>query len=338
MLTLDGSAGEGGGQILRSALTLSLWTGRPFRIERIRQKRSRPGLMRQHLTAVKAAETVSGAETEGAEVGSTVLTFRPGPVRGGEHSFAVATAGSTTLVLQTVLPALMLAAVPSRLTLEGGTHNPFAPPWDFLVEAYLPLLERMGPRFQPQLERAGFFPAGGGRVSISIEPAAKLGTLELLTVDESRELAATVLTANLPKHVGAREAKRIQELTSLPSERIEVTELQGVAGPGNAVMVKLRSPTVTEVFSAFGQQGVRAEAVAEQAVREYRRFLTTGVPVGEHLADQLILPFAKAGKGSFRSLPLSRHASTQLELVGKFLEVKIEARSDGGAVVVEVGG
>lgn len=343
MLILDGSAGEGGGQILRSALTLSLATGRPFRIERIRAKRKRPGLMRQHLTAVKAAQAVSSAEVEGAEVGSMALSFRPGvllgsAVGGGEFSFAIGTAGSTTLVLQTLLPALMLASQPSRLTLEGGTHNPFAPPWDFLVDTYLPLLERMGPRFRPQLDRAGFFPAGGGRVSIEIEPVARLAPLELLKVEEPRELGATVLTANLPKHVGAREAKRIQELTSLPVERIDVRELGGVAGPGNAVMVKLKSPTVTEVFSTFGQQGVRAEAVAEQAVRDYRRFLAANVPVGEHLADQLLLPMALAGQGSFRTLPLSRHALTQIEVLAKFLEVEIATRSEGGAVVVAVGG
>lgn len=337
MLILDGSAGEGGGQILRSALTLSLATGQPFRIERIRAKRKRSGLMRQHLTAVKAAQAVSSAEVEGAEVGSMALTFRPGALQGGEFSFAIGTAGSTTLVLQTVLPALMLASQPSRLILEGGTHNPFAPPWDFLVEAYLPLLERMGPRFSARLERAGFFPAGGGKIEVEIEPVAKLAPVELLKVDEPRELGATVLTANLPKHVGSREAKRIQELTSLPAERIDVRELAGVAGPGNAVMVKLKSPTVTEVFSTFGQQGVRAEAVAEQAVRDYRRFLVANVPVGEHLADQLLLPMALAGQGTFRTVPLSRHALTQIEVVGKFLDVEVGTRSEGGTVVVEVG-
>ncbi len=338
MLLLDGSAGEGGGQILRSALTLSLVTGQPFRIERIRQRRSRPGLMRQHLTAVKAAQAVSGAEAPGAEVGSTELTFRPGRVRGGEHAFAVGTAGSTTLVLQTVLPALMLVAEPSRLTLEGGTHNPCAPPWDFLVEAYPPLLQAMGPRFSPLLERPGFFPAGGGRLTLGIEPTAKLGPLELLAVEEPRELSATVLLASLPTHIGAREAERLQTLTGLPPERIEVRDLEGVAGLGNVVMVKLRSRRFTEVFTAFGERGVRAEAVAEQAVRAYRHFLAAGVPVGEHLADQLILPLAVAGRGSFRTLPLSRHATTQIALVGRFLDVEIAVRDEGGATVVEVGG
>jgi len=171
MIQIEGSQGEGGGQILRSALALSLITATPFCIENIRAGRAKPGLLRQHLTAVNAAAEIGSAEMIGASIGSTRLEFKPGKVRAENYSFAVGTAGSATLVLQTVLPALLTHSEPSTLTLEGGTHNPFAPPYDFLARTFLPLIARMGPRVTTHLERAGFYPAGGGRFTVSIEPA-----------------------------------------------------------------------------------------------------------------------------------------------------------------------
>src|SRR5512138_2046230 len=163
MITIDGSQGEGGGQILRSALALSLVTGKPFRIENIRARRQKPGLMRQHLTAVNAAVEIGAAHVSGNTVGSSELTFAPTALRSGEYHFVVGTAGSCTLVLQTVLPALIIAEGSSEIRLEGGTHNPAAPPFDFLAGAFLPLLNRMGPDVRAALERPGFYPAGGGR-------------------------------------------------------------------------------------------------------------------------------------------------------------------------------
>jgi len=173
MLTIDGSMGEGGGQVVRSSLALSLVTGTPFRIDKVRAGRKRPGLMRQHLTAVQAAAAVGGARVTGAEIGAQCFTFEPGAVQAGEHRFAVGTAGSATLVLQTVLPALLVAGGPSRLTLEGGTHNPMAPPFDFIAEAFLPLIARMGARCTATLERPGFYPAGGGRFTVEVTPVAE---------------------------------------------------------------------------------------------------------------------------------------------------------------------
>src|SRR5690242_7527890 len=179
MIIIDGSFGEGGGQILRTSLTLSLVTGKPLRIERIRAGRKSPGLLRQHLAAVNAAARVGYAEVEGASLGARELTFRPQTVAAGHYQFAVGTAGSATLVLQTVLPALLTADAPSTLVLEGGTHNPYAPPFDFLEKTFLPLLNRMGPRVEARLERHGFYPAGGGRFIVEITPAQQLGRFEL---------------------------------------------------------------------------------------------------------------------------------------------------------------
>jgi RNA 3'-terminal phosphate cyclase (ATP) len=179
LIRIDGRLGEGGGQILRTSLSLSLVTGKAFRIENIRAGREKPGLLRQHLAAVLAAAEVCGGEVEGAVPGSSCLTFRPGPVRPGQYRFSVGTAGSATLVFQTVLPALMLGSWPSSVEVEGGTHNMAAPPYDFLSRTFVPLVNRMGPNVSLRFERYGFYPAGGGRFSAEIQPAVALKPLHL---------------------------------------------------------------------------------------------------------------------------------------------------------------
>ncbi len=179
LIHLDGSQGEGGGQILRSALALSVITGRPFRISRIRARRPKPGLMRQHLACVGAAARIGSATVDGAALNSQELTFRPGAVVAGAHEFKIASAGSTMLLLQTILPPLLLAHGPSEVVLEGGTHNPFAPPFPFIERAFLPLLRRIGFDVEAALERAGFYPNGGGRCRVAIRPAQELKALRL---------------------------------------------------------------------------------------------------------------------------------------------------------------
>src|SRR6267142_5916698 len=179
MRVIDGARGEGGGQVLRTSLALSLLTGEPLKIVNIRAGRKRPGLLRQHLCALKLAAEVGHAEVEGAETGSREVVFRPREVAPSHYEISVGTAGSTSLVLQTVLPALLTAKGPTSLVLEGGTHNPLAPPYDFLVRAFLPLINRMGPVIEVQLDRPGFYPAGGGRMRVSIQPTTRLQPLEL---------------------------------------------------------------------------------------------------------------------------------------------------------------
>jgi len=338
MLHIDGSRGEGGGQILRTSLALSMITNTPIRITNIRARRAKPGLMRQHLTAVQAAAGISKAQVEGAAVGSQEIAFTPSAVTPGDHCFAIGTAGSTTLILQTVLPALILATGPSRLILEGGTHNPMAPPFEFLDRAFLPLLRRMGATVEATLERAGFYPAGGGRLTVNISPIRELQGFDLLERGELRNRQGTVLLANLPGHIAGREVKKLTELTSWDPACFEIRKLDS-AGPGNAVLLELESENVTEVFTAFGEAGVSAEAVAERAVREMRSYLVADVPVGEHLADQLLLPLALARSGSFRTLPLSLHTQTQVELIPEFLDVRIgvEVEDGKGGRVCRVG-
>jgi RNA 3'-terminal phosphate cyclase (ATP) len=345
ILTIDGSAGEGGGQVLRSSLALSLVTGRPFVIENIRAQRKKPGLMRQHLTAVNAAAEVSHAEVIGATIGSARLDFRPGKVESGNYSFSMGTAGSTTLVLQTVLPALMLAEGNSNLALKGGTHNPFAPPLDFLTKTYLPLLNRMGPKVKvdPISIRPGFYPAGGGQFCVAIQPARQLGRLEILECGEIRTRRVTALVANLPKHIGERECRTIAEKTAWGDDCFMIEMVKHSRGPGNVVMIELESEKLTEVFTGFGKIGVRAEDVATRVLDDALAYLATGVPVGEHLADQLLLPLGigahfGTGGGAFRTMSLSLHATTHIEILHRFLEIDAQVEQNGpDDVVVRIG-
>ncbi|MEN6449232.1 MAG: RNA 3'-terminal phosphate cyclase [Thermoguttaceae bacterium] len=345
ILTIDGSQGEGGGQVLRSSLAMSLVTGRPFAIENIRAGRKKPGLMRQHLTAVQAAAKISHAEAIGAEIGSLWLEFRPGQVESGDYAFSVGTAGSTTLVLQTVLPALMLADGESNLSLEGGTHNPFAPPLDFLTRAYLPLVGRMGPKIEvdPASVRPGFYPAGGGAFRINIQPSPQLGRLELLERGEILKRRVTALVASLPRHIGDRECRLIAEKTGWDQGCFMTETVENSRGPGNIVFIELESEHLTEVFTGFGQIGVRAEAVATRALDDARAYLAAGVPVGRHLADQLLLPLGigahlGTGGGVFRTMALSLHATTHVEILHRFLEIDVKVEQNGrDDLVVRVG-
>ncbi|HVE43376.1 MAG TPA: RNA 3'-terminal phosphate cyclase [Planctomycetota bacterium] len=322
MLHLDGSAGEGGGQILRTALGLSLVTGTPFTIDRIRAGREKPGLLRQHLTAVRAAQEVGKADVSGAAIGSRVLTFRPGAVNPGTYSFSVGTAGSATLVLQTVLPALLQAKGPSTLSLEGGTHNAWAPPFDFLEKAFLPILSRMGAKVSLKLERRGFYPAGGGRFSASIEPCSRLERLDLLERGKIRATRATAMVAQLPSSIAQRELRVLERALSLDRTRAKTVEDRDSTGPGNVAQVELESEHVTELFTGFGEKRVSAEAVAERLAKDVREYLESGAPVGEYLADQLLIPLALAGAGSFATTPLSSHSTTNIDVIETFLARK----------------
>lgn len=321
MLEIDGSQGEGGGQVLRTALALSCTKGMPFRMAKIRANRKKPGLLRQHLTAVLAAAQISAAKIHGAQLGSMELEFNPGPVRAGEYRFAIGTAGSTMLVLQTILPPLMLADAPSHIVLEGGTHNPSAPPFDFVARALLPLLCRMGPRITAQLHRYGFFPAGGGEVEIAIQPSTRLLPLQL---EQRGALIATevyAIVASLPTHIAQRELDVLRAAFSWPPQTFHLQTAKSSYGPGNIVFVQLTSEHSVEVVSGFGEKGVTAETVAQQVVKGVRAYLNANVPVGEHLADQLLIPLALAGTGSFVTMPLSSHALTNIAIIEKFLAV-----------------
>ncbi|MFN6108958.1 MAG: RNA 3'-terminal phosphate cyclase [Planctomycetota bacterium] len=341
-LDIDGSRGEGGGQILRSSLTLSLVTGRPIRLLQIRAGRERPGLQPQHLMAVEAAARVGNAAVSGATLGSRELEFRPQAVVGGVYDFQIRTAGSATLVLQTVLPALSLAREASRVIVSGGTHNPFAPPCDFLQSVYLPLFNRLGPEVTLRLERHGFYPAGGGRIVAEIKPSPVLRGFDLLERGEVGEQEVRAIVSRLPLEIAQREVATALAELNWPARSGRVEEV-GSNGPGNVVWARLVAAGCSELLTEFGKRGLRAEQVARRLAASVREYLAHDAPVGEHLADQWLLPLGLAVWQSgqshvYRAAPLSLHATTHLEILELFLGVtgEVEPSADGSTVTVRL--
>ena len=321
MLVIDGSQGEGGGQVLRTSLALSLVTQTPFRMENVRAGRAKPGLMRQHLTAVKAAAEVGRASVAGAEVGSKQIEFRPREVLPGNYRFSVGTAGSVTLVFQTVLPALMSADGPSMLMMEGGTHNPLAPPFEFLKNVYAPLVAKMGVGVGLELQKAGFYPAGGGQFRAVVQPG-KLSPLELLERGPLRERRATAIVSSLGPTIARREIDVVKRTLMWSEDECRTLEIDS-AGPGNVLQLEVENEHANELVSAFGEKGLKAEIVAERACAELGDYLDSDVPVGAHLADQLLLLLALAGGGAFRTVQPTLHTMTQIDVIRLFLNLDI---------------
>jgi RNA 3'-terminal phosphate cyclase (ATP) len=323
-IEIDGSLGEGGGQVLRSALTLSMVTGQAFRITQIRARRSKPGLMRQHLVAVQAAARVSGARVEGAEVGSQTLVFEPGTVTGGDYSLAIGTAGSCTLVLQTILPALLFARTPSTVRISGGTHNPLAPPAPFIERSYCTMLRKMGASIDVAVERAGFYPAGGGVLVAQVAPCAGLTPLSLTQRGERIAAYAESIVAGIPADVAHRELACIEKGLGWSGDNLRIVQLPPNQGPGNVLLATLEHEHVTAVFASFGEKSVTAENVAKSLLNRVRRYLASGAVADEYLADQLMVPLALAGGGAFTLDKVSQHALTNATIIERFLPVTFD--------------
>ncbi|WP_309380964.1 RNA 3'-terminal phosphate cyclase [Cerasicoccus frondis] len=327
-IIIDGSAGEGGGQVLRSSLTLSMLTGKPFTIQNIRGQRKKPGLLRQHLTCVHAAQRIAAAQVTGDEMSSSELSFEPAIVSGGHYEFSVGTAGSTMLILQTILLPLCNAKQASEVVLNGGTHNPFAPTYDFIQHAFLPLLNRMGAKVSAKLEKPGFFPAGGGRVRISIEPTKKLKPLELDKRGALKSERAVAMINNLPSNIGDRELKVARDRLNLRRDQlIKLDDLQA-DGPGNVFQLFEDYEHISEAFVGFGEVGKPAEHIARRTCDQAERYRSSDAPVGDYLADQLLIPFALAGGGSFRCTALTQHFLTNVETVERFLPIRINTERE----------
>lgn len=342
MIEIDGALGEGGGQVLRSALALSMCTGQPFTLNRIRAGRRKPGLMRQHLTCVNAAVSVCNAQVEGDQLNSQRLVFEPGTVRAGAYSFNVGTAGSCTLVLQTVWPALLMADAPSQLKLGGGTHNPMAPPYHFLERSYAPLLHRLGASADLVLNRMGFYPAGGGEIDVTIWPAGdRLQPCNLNERGAELRCFADCFALALPRSVALRELEYLG--TALGWGRDQLREGGGRKneGPGNALLATLQYENVCEVFTAFGAKGVAAEQVAQDLANEVRAYQAGTGALGPHLADQWALPLALAvwrrGVQAFYTCTaLTSHARTNFEMIERFLPVRFSTSGADGCWTVQV--
>lgn len=322
-ISLDGSHGEGGGQILRAALSLSMRTGLPFTLHKIRQNRDKPGLRPQHLVAVNAAAQLSAAAVAGADAGSRELTFRPQlhgeNIPPGTYHFDIGTAGSAPLVLQTVLPALLAAAGPTMVTIRGGTYNPKAPPFDFIAQVFAPLLSGLGADVRVHMDRPGFYPAGGGQIMAEIAPCPRLCRLDLRERGALVSRQATAVVARLPAHIAARELAALRGHLGWPADCFHTRLIARSASPGNALLIELKCEHLTELVSCVGERGIAAEEVARRAAAEASAYLAADVPVGEHLADQLLLLLSLGHGGSYRTVEPSLHTRTQAAVIRQFL-------------------
>lgn len=336
-IEIDGSFGEGGGQILRTSLSLSIITRKPFEIMNIRVGRRNPGLRPQHLTSVHSAAKISSAYLEGAELGSIRLKFIPKEVASGEYEFDVGTAGATSLVLQTIFfPLALRGKSVSALTIRGGTHVPWSPPYEFLKDGWLPFMHRMGFKAEMELKRAGFYPKGGGEIIFSIEPIGVVLPLEIKERGGLIKVFGTSAVGGLPKEVAERGKNTVIQIlrgNKIPNH-VEVMEIPSY-GRGAIVFLKAVFEKTAVCFSALGEIRKRMEEVAEEACQKLIIFLKSDATVDENMADQLILPLALArGKSFFRTPIITGHIKTNAEVVKKFLDdVKIEI--EGNEILVE---
>ena len=325
MIHLDGAAGEGGGQILRSALTLALLTGKSFRLSRIRAGRAKPGLAAQHLACVNAAAKVGRATVTGAALGSTELSFRPHAVQSGDFEFPIGTAGATALVVQTVaLPLLLRADGPSSVTVTGGTHAAHAPTFDYLAETWGGYLRRMGLRTAMEMTKCGFYPKGGGKISAEFHPATPLRPLTL-TERPTWDVTAGVAVAGLPDFLGARGIANLRERFGEVGVDCSPRVIIWPGGPGMVVSVYLNGGPVTTLITALGERGKPTETVVGEAFTDTMAFLNSGQSVDPHGADQIVLPLAFAdGESAFTVSEVTQHLLTNIEVIRAFRDTRFE--------------
>jgi RNA 3'-terminal phosphate cyclase (ATP) len=326
-MIIDGSQGEGGGQVLRTALTLSIITQQNIELINIRAGRKKSGLLRQHLTSVLAAQEICGATTEGVELGTTRIRFSPGKVKPGNFHFAIGTAGSTVLVCQTILPVLALAKESSTVTFEGGTHNGMSPSLSFLKASYLPLLSLMGGICRVKTFSLGFYPAGGGKWQIEVVPTDRLKPLHLNKAGcefakNAENCSLNALVSGLPMSIGDREISTAVRLLNWDQAESQV-EVVETPGPGNSFQLSIDSKTHSSVFEVVGELGVSAERVGKRAAGQVNKFTHAKAAVEEHLADQLLLLIALAGSGSFTTTKPSMHTTTNIDVIKQLLGKEI---------------
>ena len=343
-LKINGSTGEGGGQIIRTALSLSMLTGTPIEITNIRAGRAKPGLMRQHLMCVQASQQISNASVSGAHLGSMAFTFTPSTVQAGDYAFDIGSAGSTSLVLQTLLPALLFANADSSnkstVTIIGGTHNPLAPTTDFLQHAFVPLLAKLGMQVEIECVQAGFAPIGGGAIKATVAPFVRRANASRLDLTERGKLVSTELVASV---LNLEYDICLRELASAKAALIEAgideslittrgNKLYGI-GEGNTCYAKVTHESISiqnhkeyhsEIFTLLGEKRSSAEKIGGRLSDLVKRYLfDTDALIDEYLTDQLLLPLALSGGGTFSARIISEHSKTQAWLIEQFLPVAI---------------
>jgi RNA 3'-terminal phosphate cyclase (ATP) len=350
MIVIDGSYGEGGGQVLRTSLALSAITGRAVRIEHIRAGRRKPGLMPQHLTGVRAAARVCDAQVEGAKLNSLELSFAPqSPPKAGNYTFDVAqvakggSAGSVSLIFQTVLLPLALTEGTSQLILRGGTHVAWSPPYDYLKRVYLPTLARVGVQAKVNIRKWGWYPIGGGEIEATIQGLgrASLAAIDLRQRGALQRVRGLSASSNLPKHIRVRqEGAALQALRSNGvNARIDVVDAPS-KGKGTAVFLWADFEHASAGFTSLGELGKPAEQVAEEAAQDLLEFLEADGALERHLADQVVLPMALAsGRSSFTTTTVTQHLLTNAWVVNQFFpeHVQVEGR-EGEAGLCDIKG
>lgn len=332
MIEIDGSSGEGGGQILRSALSLSCHLGKPFRIFNIRAGRKNPGLQPQHLTCVRAAQLISGAEVRGDSKGSSELSFIPGKVQAGHYRFDIGTAGSTSLVLQTILLPLCFARGESDITITGGTHVPWSPPFHYLKYVFLPLLQRTGINVSLEIERWGFYPKGGGLINGSIRPASSINPINIEQRGRLKDLRGISVTGNLPINIAERQKASALEVLRSHSLQADIEVFSPPCiGEGTFFFLLGEFENSTAGFSSLGERGKRAEDVGKEAAMGFIRFYSGNGSIDRQLADQIVPYLALLDRASlFTTQEITGHLLTNIWVIKKFLDVRIEVEGGKG--------
>ena len=325
-IELDGSFGEGGGQILRTSLTLALLTGKAFHLANVRARRSKPGLQPQHLMSVRAAAAIGQAQVQGASLHSTDLVFEPGPVTAGKYHFPIGTAGAVGLVLHTLyLPLALRGTVPSELTLEGGTHVSTSPCFHFLDVTWRPYLERLGLHVKLQMRRPGFYPRGGGVVVAHIQPCARLIGLQCTERARVTRVRGFSAVAGLPADIAARQHRRAVNRLKRAGLKVDLTQETWAGGPGTVLALVLDTQPVPTLFFGLGARGKPAERVADEAADQALAYLEAEAgAVDTHSADQLVLPLALAeGPSTFTVPAVTSHLLTNVAVIRRFLDREI---------------
>lgn len=326
-IEIDGSLGEGGGQILRTALSLSCVTGHALRLFNIRKGRRKPGLMPQHITCVNAAAMICDASVRGNEARSQELAFVPGKVRGGTYVFDIGTAGSCSLVLQAVLLPLVIVDRDSLVTIRGGTHVPYSPSYHYISEVFIPMLERLGIRVEPQIKKYGFYPKGGGEVSFRVFPSGHIGGLDLCKRKELKSLRGYSGVSGLPVSIADRQRNSIVERVKVSAD-VQVIEAPS-PGQGTFVFLKAGYANTLAGFSALGKKGKPAEDVGREAAEQFENFHSTSACIDQHLSDQIVIYLSLAHENSsFTTSQITRHLMTNLQVIEKFLNIEYQIEGE----------
>lgn len=340
MREIDGCYGEGGGQLLRTAVALAAITGETIRLHNIRAKRSKPGMAAQHVAAVKAVAALCGAEVEGLQVKSTQLLFRPGLLRGGQFHIPVGTAGSIPLVLQAALPVAIASGAATAMHISGGTDVRAAPPLDYLRYVLLPLLGKMGLKARVDVLRRGYYPRGGGEILVAIEPAPPLRPLLLDSPGALKQIHGYAHIANLPEHIVQRmAAAATAELTKFPAPTIEEAVLgrAEAIGAGGAIVLAATTEQTILGASATAERGVPAEQLGLDAGQSLHEEISTGATLDFHATDQILIYLALAGGASrFLTRAVTSHAATTMWLLEQFLPVSFSVTQKGLLSGIEI--